>query len=189
MVWSQVGGAIDMLENAVGAGPDELWRAGSLRRAFWYVTYHILFLLISTRGARSSGLLLLLRSHSACSTPRASLRRGCRAATSCSASCENAGERCSTAIATLTEERAARCCTFAWGQASYGELLRDNRRHVQHHVAQLHWVLREAPDSAPGSVGRTQYPLAGERLRALFRRRRGERLRSTAIERNPPGEA
>jgi hypothetical protein len=35
---------------------------------------------------------------------------------------------------------------------AYGELALDNLRHVQHHTAQINWVLRERTGSAPGWI-------------------------------------
>lgn len=51
ILWKQFGAAIDMLDNAVMACPDSLWRqlvwhdqsVPSRRAEFWYVTYHALF--------------------------------------------------------------------------------------------------------------------------------------------------
>ena len=53
IIWSQYGAAIDMLENAIRACPDELWSNPSkppqwISRdvpGFWYVAYHTLFFL------------------------------------------------------------------------------------------------------------------------------------------------
>lgn len=66
---------------------------------------------------------------------------------------------CRTALATLTPEAAARQCEFDWLQESYGELLMRSIRHVQHHAAQLNWVLREKTVAAPRWVGATKVPL------------------------------
>jgi hypothetical protein len=51
IIWRQVGAAIDMLENALRACPDELWSARlwdnpsqrSEFSEFWYIVYHTLF--------------------------------------------------------------------------------------------------------------------------------------------------
>src|SRR2546422_11459868 len=51
IIWQQFGAAIDMLDNALRACPDELWRERlwndrSLQpefSEFWYVAYHALF--------------------------------------------------------------------------------------------------------------------------------------------------
>ena len=39
----QFGAAIDMLENALLACPDELWADRSKQPEFWYLVYHTLF--------------------------------------------------------------------------------------------------------------------------------------------------
>jgi hypothetical protein len=45
IIWQQYGAAIDMLENALIACPDEVWGDRSRRPEFWYVAYHTLFFL------------------------------------------------------------------------------------------------------------------------------------------------
>src|SRR6266567_4912792 len=45
ILWQQFGAAIDMLENALLACPDELWSDRSRRPEFWYLVYHTLFFL------------------------------------------------------------------------------------------------------------------------------------------------
>jgi len=43
IVWRQFGAAIDTLENAILACPDDLWADRSKRHEFWYMAYHTLF--------------------------------------------------------------------------------------------------------------------------------------------------
>src|SRR5688572_12821756 len=43
ILWQQFGAAIDMLENAVVACPDELWGDRSRTPEYWYLVYHTLF--------------------------------------------------------------------------------------------------------------------------------------------------
>src|SRR5437868_4335107 len=45
ILWQQFGAAIDMLENAVVACPEQLWSDRAQRPEFWYVVYHTLFFL------------------------------------------------------------------------------------------------------------------------------------------------
>jgi hypothetical protein len=40
LLWQQAGAAIDMLENAITACPDDLWNTDS---QFWYIGYHTIF--------------------------------------------------------------------------------------------------------------------------------------------------
>lgn len=160
MVWGQLGGAIDMLENAVLACPDELWRAGEPPRALWYVTFHTLFFLDlytfgSVEGFTPPPPFTLDELDPAGVFPERVYSRDelCAYLGACR-------ERCRSAIVALTDEAAARRCEFEWVQASYGELLLGNVRHVQHHTAQLNWVLGEATGTAPRWVRVTKVPLA-----------------------------
>ena len=43
IIWSQFGAAIDMLDNALLACPEELWSHHSQPQEFWYIAYHSLF--------------------------------------------------------------------------------------------------------------------------------------------------
>jgi hypothetical protein len=44
IVWQQFGAAIDMLENAMAACPDDLWGDPPVQEpAVWYLVYHTLF--------------------------------------------------------------------------------------------------------------------------------------------------
>jgi hypothetical protein len=45
ILWQQFGAAVDMLENALLACPDELSSDRSRRPEFWYLVYHTLFFL------------------------------------------------------------------------------------------------------------------------------------------------
>jgi hypothetical protein len=160
LVWGQLGGAIDMLENAILACPDDVWRAGEPPRALWYVTFHTLFFLdLYTFGtldgfAPPPPFTLDELDPAGVFPERVYSRdelggylRVCR-------------DRCRSAIAALTQETAARRCEFEWVQESYVELVLRSIRHVQHHTAQLNWVLREKTGSAPRWVGTTKVPLS-----------------------------
>src|SRR3982751_5251986 len=45
ILWRQFGASIDMLENAMLACPEELWRERREQPEFWYLVYHTLFFL------------------------------------------------------------------------------------------------------------------------------------------------
>mgnify|MGYP000722281406 CR=1 FL=1 len=160
MVWGQLGGAIDMLENAILACPDELWQAGEPRRALWYLTYHTLFFLDlytlgTVDGFAPPAPFTLDELDPAGVYPERIYSRD-----ELGAYLRECRERCRTAIAGLTQENTSRRCDFAWVQETYGELLMRNIRHVQHHTAQLNWVLSERTGSAPRWVGKTNVPLS-----------------------------
>jgi len=163
IVWRQFGAAIDMLEKGVVACPEKLWGDRSQNPEYWYLVYHTLFWLdlylhgpvegfappapfgleeldpagvLPSRPYTKSEMLLYL---------------------------EHGRKRCREAIEALTEEGARRRYRFGWGEAAYSELLLYNMRHVQHHAAQLHLILRQKIDSTPGWVAQTKRDLAGGR--------------------------
>ncbi len=150
IVWKQFGAAIDMLDNALLACPNTLWRqpvwrdpsVPSERTAFWYVAYHALFWLDLYLFGSEEGFsppepfAMTEMDDSADSLPSqpysqeelraylASLRQKCRSATE-----------------TMTDEQARRAVNFPWmsdGEAvSYAELQLYSMRHIQEHAAQL----------------------------------------------------
>ena len=160
-IWGQFGAAIDMLENAVVACPDELWGDRTRRPEFWYLVFHTLFWLDLYLTGRKEGFappapytldeldpagLLPDRVYS-----KAELR----------AYLEHGRRKCRATIAGLTEERARDRNGAQGPEISFGELLLYNLRHVQHHAAQLNLMLRQTIDSAPGWVGQTAKELEG----------------------------
>jgi diamine N-acetyltransferase len=160
-LWRQFGAAIDMLENAVRACPDPLW-SGDVRRPteFWYLTFHTLFFLdyYSFAGPpegfqppapfTNSELDPSGRAPDRVYTRDELLRY-----------LEHGRARVRAAIAALTPERAVQACAFMRRDMSVQELMIYNLRHVQHHAAQLHLILRQQVDAAPRWVGRTPIAL------------------------------
>jgi len=162
ILWNQFGAAIDMLERAIRACPDDLWGDRSRDPEVWAVANHALFwldLYLSgpVEGFRPPEPFGLEELDPAGVLPprvysREELLRYL----------EHGREKCRTALAALTGAKAAERQRYPWGEVSYGELLLYNLRHVQHHTAQINLVLRQVTDSAPGWVGRTQAgPLPG----------------------------
>ena len=43
IIASQFGASVEMLENAIKACPEELWRERTNKPEFWYLVYHTLF--------------------------------------------------------------------------------------------------------------------------------------------------
>jgi hypothetical protein len=162
IMWGQLGATMDMLENAILACPDEVWRDGEPQRAVWYLTYHTLFFLDlytfgSVEGFAPPPPFTMDEMDPAGVYPERVYDRDELGAYL--AACR---ERCRAAIAALTEESAARRCEFSWCESSYAELIFRNLRHVQHHTAQINWILRERTGSAPRWVGVTREPLGDE---------------------------
>lgn len=165
--WQQFGAAIDMLENALRACPDELWRGrlwpdSSARPEYWYVVYHTLFWLDLYLTGSEEGFVppppfTLIEQDEHGPFPERPYTKeelqdylaGCR-------------QRCQHTIETLTDEAAERPCAFPWGELSFAELLLYNMRHVQEHTAQLSLYLGQQGVEAPDWVA-----WAGEKAAAF----------------------
>src|SRR5262245_60352245 len=57
-------------------------------------------------------------------------------------------------LAGLTAEESRKPYRLSRSESSVGELQMYQMRHVQHHTAQLHLILRQVVDDAPGWVSR-----------------------------------
>jgi hypothetical protein len=148
-IWQQFGSSIDMLDNAMQACPDQLWRvrlwpvqsARPELSEFWYITYHALFWLDLYLSGAVDGFappepftldeldptgVLPVRPYT-----KAELQ----------AYLEHDRKKCRLTIESLTDEKAQQPCKFPWGEVTFTELLLDNMRHVQEHAAQLNLIL------------------------------------------------
>ena len=164
ILWGQLGAAIDMLENAIVACPDELWsdpsRKPEWRRndvvGFWYVAYHTLFFLDLQFSDSTDGFAPpapfdlreldpegLLPERPYTKEELQTYLRHCR-------------EKARHTIAALTEEAARRPCRWGSFDLPFAELVLYGMRHVQHHAGQLNLLLRQNVDAAPRWVKRTQ---------------------------------
>jgi uncharacterized damage-inducible protein DinB len=150
-LWQQYGAAIDMLDNAILACPDELWSDPEQQPQFWYVAYHTLFFLDFYLSETMDGFappppfgLEELDPKGVITEPftKDELRRYLR----------HGRQKCRTFIDAMTDEHASRICTFPWLEISSGDLLLYNMRHVQHHTGQLNLILRQRTNSAPSWV-------------------------------------
>ena len=131
------------------ACPDSVW-SGQGPSAFWYLTFHVLFfveLYLSPAGEcgfrPSSSFGLTELEHEGVVPKRAYGKAELRGYL----------EHCRTKIdgvmAGQTNAGVASPCAFPYRAMSNGELLLYNIRHVQHHAAQLHLLLRQQTNSAP----------------------------------------
>lgn len=162
IVQQQFGAALEMLENALLACPEELWGDRSRQPEFWYLVDHTLFWLDlylsgSVKGFTPPAPFTLDELDPTGLLPdrvytkdelRSYLAHGRR--------------KCEATLETLTEEKARAYCVFGWGELSFLELLLYNLRHVQHHAGQLNLLPRQRTDSVPGWVGRPRSGSIGD---------------------------
>ena len=154
ILWKQFGAAIDMLDNALVACPDTLWRqpvwqdssAPSGRAEFWYVAYHTLFwldlyLFGSEEGFAPPAPYALVEQDDA-SGPIPDETYSKEQVRTYLAYCR---DKCRSTIEMMTDERARQPVSFGWVEdgevISYYELQLYNMRHVQEHAAQLNLLL------------------------------------------------
>jgi hypothetical protein len=168
ITWQQFGAAIDDLENALRACPDELWQARLWHDPeheqfflpeYWYIVYHALFWLDLYLTGAEEGFVppapfMLIEQNENGPLPERPYTKdelqlyleGCR-------------QRCRMTIESTTDEAAQRVCRFGWGEVSFAELLLYTMRHVQGHAAQLNLLLGQKTGSAPGWVTQAEEPL------------------------------
>jgi hypothetical protein len=160
IVWRQFGAAIDDLDNALHACPDELWRARLWEdpserpefSQFWYVVYHALFWLDLYLTGAEEGFVppapftLIEQDEDGPLPARAYTRDELQAYL------DDCRKKCQATIEALTDEAAERRCTFGWGEVNFAELLLYNMRHVAGHAAQLNLLLGQKSVPAPNWV-------------------------------------
>lgn len=163
-LWQQFGAAIDTLEAAMSACPDELWSDPSRPPAwadrdivgFWYLAYHTLFWLDLYLSGAEEGFAPPAPFTLEELDPAGRLPARPYTKDELRAYLEHGREKCRATIQALTDEQARARCAFGWGEVSFLELLLYNLRHVQHHAAQLNLLLRQQTASAPGWVAKAR---------------------------------
>ena len=155
-LWRQFGAALDMLENALVACPDELWSDRSRRPEFWYVVYHTLFWMDLYLSDAIEGFAPPAPFTLDELDPAGLLPERVYTKDELLSYLAHGRRKCRAKIEGLTDEQARQRCVFGWGEASVAELLLYNMRHVQHGAAQLNLILRQTVDSAPRWVAQTQ---------------------------------
>jgi hypothetical protein len=160
ILWQQFGASIDMFENAVRACPDELWRVRLWGEhaerpelsEFWYIAFHTLFWLDlylsgAVEGFNPPAPFTLDELDAAGLLPERPYTRE-----ELQTYLEHCRKKCRATIEALTDQKARRRCTFAWGAFSFAELLLYTMRHVQEHGAQMNMILGQQIGSNPGWV-------------------------------------
>lgn len=162
IIWQQFGAAIDMLENALLACPEEVWGDRSRRPEFWYVAYHTLFFLDFYLSDSADGFTPPAPFTLSELDPAGVLPDRVYTKDELRAYLAHGRKKCRAAINALTAERAHQPCGFERRDATVAELFLYDMRHVQHHAAQLNLILRQTIDSAPGWVSKAKTKLSDE---------------------------
>ena len=160
-LWQQLGAAIDMLDNAITACPDDLWDDGPPATAFWYLVYHTLFhldlgLTGSVADFKPPPPFTLAELDPAGVYPERTYSK-----VEMRVYLDQVRTKCRTTIAGMSDARAAEPSRIPWIEVPIFELYLYNLRHVQHHTARLYLILRQRTDSAPGWVKRARVERSG----------------------------
>ena len=156
IIWKQFGGAIEMLENALTACPNELWDNDS---KFWYISYHALFYLdyyLTPEPEKFSppSPFTLSEFDPAGVMPERTYTK--EELLKYLSHCRN---KCRAFIAGLTNGSQTKRWVNEYRNYAIAEILIYNIRHVQHHVGQLNLLLRQEVDSVPKWVSETKSAL------------------------------
>jgi DinB superfamily len=164
IIWRQFGAAIDMLENAMLACPDEFWSDPSKPPewisnsvpGFWYVAYHTLFFLDFYSSASEKGFAPPAPFTLDELDPGGLLPERPYTKEELLTYLEHGRKKCRAAIEALSDDAARERCGFERRDMSVAELLLHSMRHVQHHTAQLNLMLRQNVDAAPRWVSQAK---------------------------------
>ena len=152
-IWKQFGAAIDMLDNAILACPEELWGDRSQDQEYWYVTYHCLFWLDLYLSGAVEGFAPPAPFTLDELDPAGVLPERVYTKDELHTYLLHCRSKCQATVEALTDEKAQHRCAFGANGVSFGELLLYNMRHVQEHASQLSLILGQKYGSAPGWVG------------------------------------
>ena len=162
-IWRQFGAAIDMLDNALQACPDELWQEPLFHERsappefaeFWYVGFHAIFWLdfyiSDSAEAFAPPAPFTLSEFEAGLLPERVYTKA-----ELHTYLEYTRNKCRAKLETLTNALVPQKCRPDWPDMSVAELLFYTMRHVQEHAAQLSLFLGQKVGSAPGWVGKAQ---------------------------------
>jgi len=159
IIWQQFGAAIDMLENAILACPDDVWGNQIEQNEFWYIAFHSLFYLDlylseSDKGFTPPAPFTLEELDERGVLPDRVYTRN-----ELLKYVDHGRQKCRSIVASMTEEQANKRCGFEWLDISVSEILLYNMRHVQHHAAQLNFILGKKIGSAPRWVRKTKHSI------------------------------
>ncbi|MEO8474469.1 MAG: DinB family protein [Chryseolinea sp.] len=160
-LWTQFGGSIDMLKNAITLWPDEHWHTD---KTFFYIAYHsVVFLdyyLTTPAKTFSSPLSFSITKYE--DAPREAvddvIPNKIYSKHEMLQYLEACRQKCHALINNLTEEQLSARWIEKDGNMNYSvlEILLYNMRHIQHHTGQLNMLLRQKINDAPLWVARAK---------------------------------
>jgi DinB superfamily len=166
ILWYQFGAAIETLENAITACPDELWRARLWRELdvqpefvqFWYIAYHTIFWLDyycsdSAEGFSVPPPFTTSEMEMGAAPPERAYTK-----TELLSYLEAARAKCRAKIESQADVSELQRVRSNWRVKTVAELLLYTMRHVQEHAAQMNMLLGQQTDAAPGWVGQVKLP-------------------------------
>lgn len=151
-IWRQFGAAIESLERAVDACPEDLWADQDRNPQYWYLVYHTLFFLDFYLSETPDGFAPPLPFTLSEMDPSGILPDRVYSRAELKTYLDHGRAKCKVVLLGLTGERGGEKRRFASIDGTLAESLLYNLRHVQHHAAQLNLILRQETDSAPGWV-------------------------------------
>ena len=152
-IWSQFGGSLDMLENAIIMCPDEHW---DTTLNFWYTSYHCIFwtdYYLSTVPGKFEPPAPFTFSEF---DPTGKKPDRTFNKTELIGYLEYCRQKAYQLISGLTVEKLNNRWINDYKNFSLLEILFYNVRHIQHHVAQLNLLLRQTINNAPTWVGQAK---------------------------------
>jgi hypothetical protein len=162
ILWRQFGGALEMLENALLACPEDVWGEDITWGAFWYLAYHTLFWTDFYFSEKTEKAFQPPAPFSKDEfDPEGVLPERVYTKTELLNYLAHVRIQNRALIASLTPERAQERFVGEHKDFSLLELTLYNLRHVQHHTAQLNLLLRQQTDDAPKWVSWSKEELEG----------------------------
>jgi len=164
IIWCQFGAAIDTLQHALDACPDELWQARLWRESevqpefteFWYVAYHAIFWL-DYYCSESADEFTVPQPFTISELEfDTALPERVYTKQELLTYLEYARARCRAKINNLADENEPQRVRDNWRIKTVAELMLYTMRHVQEHAAHLSMLLGQETDSAPSWVSQVK---------------------------------
>jgi DinB superfamily len=148
-IWPQFGAAIDMLENAITACPEDVWD----KNDFWYIAYHTTFWLDVNLSESVENFAPPAPFTLSELDPSGLMPERIYSKDELLTYLKHGRAKC---FQTLHSMDPATPRRFYSLECSLAELMLHSIRHVQHHAAQLNLLLRQAGVTPPRWVSRAK---------------------------------